>query len=91
MRCVKTGITFQLDHSSDTYHGDLFYSKDVGCLVIRGVAPQPTRESTPDVTLTLITDSYLMRLKSQRFIEWWREWNNNVPLSLPILVVDSRF
>lgn len=91
MKCMKTGIKFQVHPMSAIYHADMYYCQDLNCFVIRVLAPGESNQ-IPDIILAPVTDTFFVQETSIAFLSWWHEWNPSIQLpGTPIIIADSRF
>ena len=93
MRCVKTGIKFQVPQfREDTFHGDMFWCNSLGFYLIRGIA-QGTSDNTPDLVLSPIDDAYSIDSVSKSLQEHFLKWNDHdINLDIdgdPTVVIDD--
>jgi hypothetical protein len=96
MRCVKTGIKFQVPQfREDTFHGDMFFVNAFGIYLIRGVA-SGTSDQNPDIVLAPADDIFCIRSISKHFRDFFIQWNDH-DLALDInedptiIIDDTRF
>ena len=96
MRCVKTGIKFQVPQfRDDTFHGDMFWCNSLGFYLIRGIA-QGTSDITPDLVLSPIGDAYSIDSASQSLQEHFLKWNDHdinldIDVDPTVVIDDTRF
>ena len=95
MRCVKTGIMFQVpEFREDTFHGDMFYCTELALYLIRGVA-RDTSDITPHLVLSPFGDAYEIDKIDPKFEADFRRINGD-QLKLEVnlvcvLIDDTRF
>ena len=95
MRCVKTGLTFQVPaYREDTFHGDLFFNVELGIYLIRGIAPE-TSDCLPNIVMSLVHDAYSIIGVDESFAEKFKKINNHdirLDMDKPmVLIDDTRF
>lgn len=95
MRCVKTGLTFQVPSlCDDTFHGDMFFNFALGIYIIRGVAPG-TSNCTPMIILLPESDAYEIVGVDGGFANKFKEMNDHdICLDMNevmVLIDDTRF
>jgi hypothetical protein len=96
MRCVKTGIKFQVpQYREDTFHGDMFFVHALGIYLIRGIA-QGTSYQTPDIVLAPSDDMFCIRSVSKQLREHFIQWtDHDIELDIDedptIIIDDTRF
>ena len=95
MRCVKTGLTFQVPaFRDDTFHGDLFFNFELGIYLIRGIA-SATSDDVPQMILKPVRDAYLIFDVDTKFADKFKEMNDHdIRLDMEdpmVLIDDTRF
>lgn len=95
MRCVKTGLTFQVPtFREDTFHGDLFFNFELGIYLIRGIAPG-TSDCMPNIVLSPVRDAYSIIGVDGKFADAFNEMNDHdirLDMDEPmVLIDDTRF
>lgn len=93
MRCIKTGIKFQVPQfREDTFHGDMFWCNELGFYLIRGIAPG-TSDCAPDMILSPIGDAYAIDSVSEGLKQQLLEWtDHDITLDIdgdPTVVIDD--
>ena len=92
MRCVKTGLTFQVPSLFEgTFHGDMFLNQEIGIYIIRGIANQ-TSDYPPDITLYLIGDAFAIDKIKESFAECFEQFNEHdirLDVDEPIVIIDD--
>lgn len=96
MRCVKTGITFQVPvFREDTFHGDMFFNTELGIYLIRGIA-QETSDVFPQIILSPLRDAFMIDSVEDSFAEKFLQMNDHdlrLDIGDPacVLIDDTRF
>ena len=95
MRCVKTGLMFQVPElREDTFHGDMFFNVELGIYVIRGIA-SGTSDSKPHLILSPVHDAYSIIGVDGKFATNFNEMNDHdigLDMNEPmVLIDDTRF
>lgn len=92
MRCMKTGLRFNVpEYNDDTYHADMFYNKSVGCAIIRG-AGKGTSDQIPDMKLYPHEDSFVIRVMTDTLRNQLHTYFPDLDLStLKVIIDDTRF
>lgn len=95
MRCVKTGLTFQVPaFRDDTFHGDLFFNVELGIYLIRGIA-YSTSDVMPQMILNPVHDAYAIAGVDAKFADKFKEMNDHdIRLDMEgpmVLIDDTRF
>ena len=95
MRCVKTGLTFQVPaFREDTFHGDLFFNFELGIYLIRGI-PSGTSDCMPNIILDPVHDVYSIIGIDGKFADKFEEMNGRdirLDMDKPmVLIDDTRF
>lgn len=96
MRCVKTGIKFQVpEFRDDIFHGDMFWNS-LGFYLIRGI-PNGTSDPDmvkPDLILSPHRDYYMIDSYGESIRKHFIEWNHRdlaSDVSTPVIIDDTRF
>ncbi len=95
MRCVKTGLTFQVPTlCDDTFHGDMFFNCELGIYLIRGIAPE-TSDTKPQMILNPVRDAFVIAVVDGKFADKFKEMNDHdIRLDMEdpmVLIDDTRF
>lgn len=95
MRCVKTGLTFQVPAlREDTFHGDMFFNIELGIYLIRGIAAE-TSDFAPQLILSPVRDAFEIVGVDGGFAKKFKEMNDHdIFLDMDgamVLIDDTRF
>lgn len=90
MKCIKTGIKFQINDQPETWHGDMYYIKPANVYLIMGI-PKGYSNITPNIIIRPFKDMYEVIFCSDEFNQFMTEWNSEYPKVEIIIIADSRF